>query len=136
VGFGVYPTGKPDRGPRSPRAKRLIIAAITVTAVLVLGSCAALIIVPQWTAAKSLDPDINTRTGLPDGRYLMTANASFHQDDQCWFRGHPQGAHLTVADSPEITIYGAGPIPCAGAADGQVNFTVTRSTATITDSSP
>jgi hypothetical protein len=115
---------------------RLIIAAISVTALVVLGGCAALIIVPQWTAANTLDPAINTRTGLPDGRYLMTADASFHQDDQCWFRGHPQGTQLTVADSPEITIYGTGPIPCAGAADGQVNFTITHGIASITDSSP
>ena len=122
--------------PRSSRSKRLIIAAVSVTAFVVLGGCAALVLVLQWSAVKSLDPAINTRTGLPDGRYLMTADASFHQDDRCWFRGHPIGAHLSAADSPEVTVYGTGPFPCAGAADGQVNFVVTDGVATVTDSSP
>jgi hypothetical protein len=136
VGSGIHPTGDADREGRSRRAKRLSIAAIAVTGFVVLGGCAALIIAPQWTGATTLDPAINTRTGLPDGRYFMTATATFHQDDRCWFRGNPQGAHLNATESPEVTVYGTGPFACAGATSSQVNFTVTHGTATITESSP
>ncbi len=104
--------------------------------VVVVGGCAALVIVPQRNAVESLDPATNTRTGLPDGHYLMAANASFHQDDRCWFRGKVIGAQVSATDPPEVTVYGTGPLPCAGAADGQVNFMVTNGVATVTDSSP
>jgi hypothetical protein len=135
VGFGVYPTWEPGE-QRRPRTKRLTMAAVAAAAFIGLGGCAGLLLVPKLIAEKSLDPAINTHTGLPDGTYVMTATASFHRGDQCWFRGNPQGAHLSATDAPEITVYGTGAIPCAGATYGQVSMTVTDGNATITRSNP
>jgi hypothetical protein len=131
----MYPPYEPGGSePKGHRWRRIKIATVTVLAFVGLGACAALVVFPQRTAAKSLDPAINEQTGLPDGKYLMIATATFHRDGECWFRGNPQGSGLSATSSPEVTVYGAGDIQCAGSTYGQVLFTVSAGAAKITKS--
>ena len=132
-----YFRGQPyDSGHRSARSRRLLLVAGAVAALVVLGGCAAAVLLPPWLAAQSLDPAINARTGLADGTYVMSATAAFHRDEDCWFRGNPYSSGQPSRESLEVTVYGSGPIQCAGATYGQVVFAVDQGRAVVIKSNP
>lgn len=99
--------------------------------VLLVVAAVALVLLPRWAAERDLDPAVNARTGLSDGRYAITPTASLHVDDgRCWFRG-------PVVDLPavgEVLVAGTGAAHCAGRPDyvGVVEIVVTDGVAEIT----
>lgn len=117
--------------PRSPRRRRITMIAVIISTLVVIAGCAAAIALPPMFAARQLDPRTNAATGLPDGRYLMAVEASYHRDDQCWFRGIPRGPNLPVDTTAEVTVYGTGPRQCAGATYGDVVFVVSKHIAAL-----
>jgi hypothetical protein len=99
--------------------------------ILLLAVAAGLVILPRWLAERDLDPAVNARTGLADGRYAIAPTASLHGDDgRCWFRGPVDG----LPDAGEVTVAGSGAAQCAGRGDyvGFVEIDVTDGVADIT----
>lgn len=103
---------------------------VTVIALLLLVLVAVAVVqVPRLIAARSLDPAVNTQTGLADGSYVLEPTASMHDGERCWFRGPVRG----LSAAGEVTIAGRGAVECAGEQDyvGRVTFTVVDGRADI-----
>lgn len=60
--------------------------------------------------AASLDPGINTRTGLADGQYIMSPERRVFLNDECSYGGPVASVEGGLAG--DVTVYGTGPVQC------------------------
>jgi len=60
--------------------------------------------------AASLDPGINTRTGLADGEYIMSPERRVFLNDECSYGGPVASMEGGLAG--DVTVYGMGPVQC------------------------
>ena len=84
--------------------------AISIVAGIVIAVLAVLGVVFSANVAATLDPSINSRTGLGDGQYALTPSTRISLTDECSYGGNvsmPGNANLG-----DVTIYGQGPVEC------------------------
>lgn len=80
--------------------------------------------------ASSMDPAINTQTGLSDGEYVMDPRSSVVINDKCTFSGTVYT--MDNASVKDTTVYGQGPAACGlGHLTDLVHIQVTGGTARI-----
>lgn len=60
--------------------------------------------------ASTLDPAINTRTGLADGQYLMSPERRVNFDNECSYGGPVVSMEGTMEG--DVSVYGQGPVQC------------------------
>lgn len=84
--------------------------ALSIIGIIVFAIFAILGIGLFSTAAANLDPAINAKTGLADGRYVMDPERRFSLTDECTFGGPVYTAEqVEIADT---TVYGTGSQQC------------------------
>lgn len=88
------------------------------------------------TVSASLDPENNSRTGLADGRYVMTPDSFLYAFDQCSYTGVPYSEDTKTAGPADVTIVGEGSTQCPASNSvtirvRSVTFTVSGGTAAI-----
>ena len=80
--------------------------------------------------ASTLDPAINTRTGLADGQYLMSPERRVSFDNECSYGGPVVSMEGTMEG--DVSVYGQGPVQCPDLVQANtVIFEVRGGTATI-----
>jgi len=85
------------------------------------------------SVASSVNPTVNTQTGLSDGEYVMDTTSSLVINDECTFSGEVF-AYDNLDGSPikEATVYGQGPAECGlGTSTQGVYFEVVGGVAKI-----
>ena len=86
-----------------------IVAGIVVVILVALG------VIFSANVASTLDPSINSRTGLADGQYALDPGRRVNFDTECSYGGTvsiPGNANLG-----DVTIYGTGPEQCPDLVD-------------------
>lgn len=83
---------------------------VSIVAGLVIAALAAFGVIFSANVAATLDPSINSRTGLADGQYAMSPSTRINLIDECSYGGTasmPGNANLG-----DVTVYGQGPAEC------------------------
>ena len=102
----------------------------SIIAIIVFGILAILGIGMFAQVASSVNPDVNSQTGLADGRYVMDPTGSIVINDACTFSGTV--FTLDNATVKEATVYGKGKAQCGlGGATEVVYFEVRGGVARI-----
>ncbi len=99
-----------------------------IVAVFVIGAGAKVV-------TETMDPAMNSQTGLVDGNYGMNPNTSISINERCAFGGTPVNVDTADMATSSVTVVGEGPIEC-GNVDGtpaMVLFTVSGGVAHITE---
>lgn len=81
-----------------------ILAGIVIAVLAVLG------VIFGANVAATLDPSINSRTGLADGQYALNPSRRVNLNDECSY-----GGAVSIpgnADLGDVTVYGRGPAEC------------------------
>lgn len=81
-----------------------ILAGIVIAVLAVLG------VIFGANVVATLDPSINTRTGLADGQYALNPSRRVNLNDECSY-----GGTVSIpgnADLGDATVYGKGPVEC------------------------
>ena len=99
--------------------------------VLSLLGFAAAFFLPQ-VIGSFIDTNVNGRTGLANGTYLMYPSRWIYAADHCAGSGPVVGIGSSELVASDVAIAGEGPIQCGGLRQpSQVIFTVTGGVATI-----
>lgn len=81
-----------------------IVAGIVVVALVAFG------VIFSASVAPTLDPGINSRTGLADGQYALDPGRRVNFDNECSYGGTvSMPGNANVGD---VTVYGQGPVEC------------------------
>ena len=83
---------------------------VSIVAGLVIAALAAFGVIFSANVAATLDPSINSRTGLADGQYALSPSTRINLIDECSYGGTasmPGNANLG-----DVTVYGQGPAEC------------------------
>lgn len=83
---------------------------VSIVAGLVIAALAAFGVIFSANVAATLDPSINSRTGLADGQYALSPSTRINLIDECSYGGTasmPGNANLG-----DVTVYGQGPVEC------------------------
>jgi len=81
-----------------------IVAGIVVVVLLAFG------VIFSASVAPTLDPAINSKTGLADGQYALDPGRRVNFDNECSYGGTvSMPGNANVAD---VTVYGQGPVEC------------------------
>lgn len=81
-----------------------IVAGIVVVALVAFG------VIFSASVAPTLDPGINSRTGLADGQYALDPGRRVNFDSECSYGGTvSMPGNANVGD---VTVYGQGPVEC------------------------
>lgn len=84
--------------------------AISIVAGIVIAALAVFGVIFTANVAETLDPSINSRTGLADGQYALNPSTRITLMDECSYGGTasmPGNANLG-----DVTVYGQGPVEC------------------------
>lgn len=101
-----------------------VVAGIIIVVLAVLG--AGLFA----SVASSLDPTVNTRTGLADGQYILSPERNVWLNNECSYGGPVVSMEGAMAG--DVTVYGTGPVQCPNLEQASaVLFEVRGGTATI-----
>ncbi len=104
--------------------------AVAVLAGIVIAILAILGVGLFAGVAASLDPAINTRTGLADGQYIMSPERRVSLNEECSYGGPVASMEGGLAG--DVTVYGVGPVQCPDLVQANsVLFEVRGGTATI-----
>ncbi len=104
--------------------------AVAVLAGIVIAILAILGVGLFAGVAASLDPAINTRTGLADGQYIMSPERRVSLNEECSYGGPV--ASMEGGPAGDVTVYGVGPVQCPDLVQANaVLFEVRGGTATI-----
>jgi len=91
-----------------------IIAWINIAASIIGGIVLAVLVALGIgifaQVASTLDPTINTRTGLADGQYLMSPERRVNFDNECSYGGPIVSMEGTMEG--DVSVYGRGPVQC------------------------
>ena len=82
----------------------------SIVAGLAIAALAAFGVIFSANVAATLDPSINSRTGLADGQYALSPSTRINLIDECSYGGTasmPGNANLG-----DVTVYGRGPAEC------------------------
>lgn len=83
---------------------------VSIAAGLVVAALAVFGVIFGVNVAATLDPSINSRTGLADGQYVLNPSRTININDQCSY-----GGTVSIpgnADLGDVTVYGKGPMEC------------------------
>lgn len=81
-----------------------IVAGVVIAALTIFG------VIFSANVAATLDPSINSRTGLADGQYALNPSRRININDQCSY-----GGTVSIpgnSDLGDATVYGKGPMEC------------------------
>ena len=96
-----------------------IIAWINIGVSIVAGIVVALLaaagVIFGANVAATLDPSINTRTGLADGQYALNPSTRVTLMDECSYGG--TASMPGNANVGDVTVYGQGAVECPGLTD-------------------
>lgn len=84
--------------------------AAWIIAGIVIAVLAALGVIFTANVASTLDPSINSRTGLADGTYLMNPSRRVNFDNECSYGG--EAGMPGMSNPRDVTVYGKGPVEC------------------------
>ena len=83
---------------------------VSILAGIVIAVLVALGVLFSASVVGTLDPTMNSRTGLPDGMYIITPNTVVSLNDECRYGGP---ASMPGMGAPvDVTVYGRGPVEC------------------------
>lgn len=83
---------------------------VSIVAGLVIAALAVFGVIFSANVAATVDPSINSRTGLADGQYALNPSTRITLMDECSYGGTasmPGNANLG-----DVTVYGQGPVEC------------------------
>ena len=83
---------------------------VSIVAGLAIAVLAAFGVIFTANVAATLDPTINSRTGLADGTYLMNPSRRVNFDNECSYGGI--ASMPGMSDPRDVTVYGQGPVEC------------------------
>ena len=83
---------------------------VSVVAGIVIASLAAFGVIFTANVAESLDPAVNTRTGLADGAYVMDPSRWVSINSECTYGGPVFTPEK--GEAGDVTVYGQGPVEC------------------------
>lgn len=84
--------------------------AVSIIAGIVIALLAVLGVIFTANVASTLDPSINSRTGLADGTYLMSPSRRVNFDNECSYGG--EAGMPGMSNPRDVTVYGRGPAEC------------------------
>ncbi len=91
-----------------------IVAGVVIAILAVFG------VIFTANVASTLDPSINSQTGLADGQYALDPSRRVNFDNECSYGGPvSMPGNANVGD---VTVYGRGPIECPDLVEVQVVF--------------
>jgi hypothetical protein len=91
-----------------------IIAGVVIAVLTVIG------VIFTAEVASTLDPSINSKTGLADGQYALDPSRRVNFDNECSYGGTvSMPGNANVGD---VTVYGRGPSECPDLVEVQVVF--------------
>lgn len=83
---------------------------VSIVAGLAIAVLAAFGVIFSANVAATLDPTINSRTGLADGQYALSPSTRINLNNECSYGGTASmPGNATLGD---VTVYGQGPIEC------------------------
>lgn len=132
IGMNKAKQGLATNGGMAKAGFWLGIAGVVLS---IIGIIAAVVIVGFGVkvASDSLDPAMNSKTGLVDGNYGMNPNTSLRVNEKCSFGGVPVNTDTQESAPSSVTVVGRGVMEC-GAGTGTpdvVLFTVDGGVARI-----
>ena len=84
--------------------------AVSIVAGIVVAILVAVGVLFSANVASTLDPSINSRTGLADGQYALSPSTRISLTGECSYGGTvSMPGNANVADA---TVYGQGPVEC------------------------
>ena len=84
--------------------------AVSIVAGVVIAVLAVIGVIFTAEVASTLDPSINSKTGLADGQYALDPSRRVNFDDECSY-----GGTVSMPGNPnvgDVTVYGSGPVEC------------------------
>jgi hypothetical protein len=134
IGMNKAKRGEATNGGVATAAFWLGIVGLVLTTI---GIIVAVVIIGAGAKAvtETLDPAMNSETGLVDGNYGMNPDTSLSLNERCAFGGKPVNIDTADMSDTHVTVVGQGPIEC-GNVDGtpaMVLFTVSGGVAQITE---
>lgn len=84
--------------------------AVSIVAGIAIAALAAFGVIFSANVAATLDPAVNSRTGLADGSYVMDPQRWVSINDECTYGG--SAFTLEQGGAGDVTVYGRGPIEC------------------------
>ncbi|MFM1964733.1 MAG: hypothetical protein RL134_458 [Actinomycetota bacterium] len=94
--------------------------AVSLVAGVVIAVLAAIGVIFTAEVASTLDPSINSKTGLADGQYALEPSRRVNFDNECSY-----GGVVSMPGNPnvgDVTVYGRGPVECPDLVEVQVVF--------------
>jgi hypothetical protein len=83
---------------------------VSIVAGLVIAVLAIFGVIFSANVAATLDPSINSRTGLPDGQYALNPSTRISLIDECSYGG--TASMPGNANVGDVSVYGQGPAEC------------------------
>ena len=84
--------------------------AVSIVAGIVIAALAVFGVIFTANVAETLDPSINSRTGLADGQYALNPSTRISLNDECSYGG--TASMPGNANVGDVTVYGQGPVEC------------------------